>query len=124
MSEPLPPTSPEPDRLSTAGSTGVLERPETREEAAPGDAERYAHYVKKEKITAAAVSGGPVVALCGKVWTPTRDPSKFPVCPVCKEIYEGMTGGGGQGGNSGDGDSGGGSGRSGFSGLFGFGSRR
>ena len=120
MSEPLPPTSPEPDRLSSAGSTGVLERPETREEAAPGDAERYAHYVKKEKVTAAAVSGGPVVALCGKVWTPTRDPSKFPVCPVCKEIYEGMTGGGGRG----DGGSEGGSGRSGFSGLFGFGSRR
>ncbi|GAB2619638.1 DUF3039 domain-containing protein [Pseudactinotalea suaedae] len=122
MSEPLPPSAPEPDRLSTAGSTGVLERPETREEAAPGDAERYAHYVKKEKITAAAVSGGPVVALCGKVWTPTRDPSKFPVCPVCKEIYASMNGGGDSSG--GKGSDGGGSGRSGFSGLFGFGSRR
>jgi hypothetical protein len=121
MSEPLPPSSPEPDRLSTAGSTGVLERPETREEAAPGDAERYAHYVKKDKITAASVNGGPVVALCGKVWTPTRDPSKFPVCPVCKEIYELMTGGGP---SNNDGSDGGGSGRSGFSGLFGFGSRR
>lgn len=99
----------------------MLERPETREEAAPGDAERYAHYVKKEKITAAAVTGGPVVALCGKVWTPTRDPSKFPVCPVCKEIYEGMTGGGDRGDS---GSEGGSSGRSGFSGFFGFGSRR
>lgn len=122
MSEPLPPATPtEPDRLSTAGSTGVLERPETREEAAPGDAERYAHYVKKEKITASAVTGGPVVALCGKVWTPTRDPSKFPVCPVCKEIYEGLTGGGDRGDS---GSEGGSSGRSGFSGFFGFGSRR
>ena len=99
----------------------MLEREESRQEAAPGDAERYAHYVKKEKITAAAVTGGPVVALCGKVWTPSRDPSKFPVCPVCKEIYASMAGGG-----SGDGGSdGGGSGRSGFSGFFGrLGSRR
>lgn len=123
MSEPLPVTAPaEPDGPSTAGSTGVLERPEIREEPSPGDAERYAHYVKKEKITAAAVSGAPVVALCGKVWTPNRDPSKFPVCPVCKEIYEGMTGGGdGDRGSSG-GEQGSG-GRSGFRGLFGFGSR-
>ena len=32
----------------------------------------------------------PVVALCGKVWVPGRDPKKFPVCPVCKEIYDGL----------------------------------
>ena len=32
----------------------------------------------------------PVTALCGKVWTPGRDPEKFPVCPVCKEIYQGL----------------------------------
>jgi len=34
--------------------------------------------------------GTPVVALCGKVWIPNRDPEKFPVCPECKEIYEAM----------------------------------
>jgi len=22
------------------------------------------------------------------MWTPGRDPEKFPVCPTCKEIYE------------------------------------
>ncbi|MFV0252021.1 MAG: DUF3039 domain-containing protein [Beutenbergiaceae bacterium] len=114
MSEPLPPATPaDPDRVA-AGSTGVLEREQTRDEAAPGDSERYAHYVKKDKITAAAVTGGPVVALCGKVWTPNRDPSKFPVCPACKEIYASLTGGGGSDGE-------GGSGRRGF---FGFGSKR
>ncbi|GAB2978549.1 MAG TPA: DUF3039 domain-containing protein [Actinotalea caeni] len=115
MSEPLPPTAPTAPDRQTAGSTGVLEREESRQEVSPGDAERYAHYVKKEKITAAAVTGGPVVALCGKVWTPTRDPSKYPVCPVCKEIYESMTGGGPSGGDGSEG----GSGRSGFSGFFG-----
>jgi hypothetical protein len=55
-----------------------------------GDHERYSHYVQKDKILGSAMSGKPVIALCGKVWTPGRDPQKFPVCPTCKEIYEGM----------------------------------
>ena len=56
----------------------------------PGDHERFSHYVKKEKIVESAVMGTPVVALCGKVWIPGRDPQKFPVCPTCKEIHEMM----------------------------------
>lgn len=74
-------------------STGVLERTETRPEEQlqePGDHERFAHYVRKEKILESALSGDPVVALCGKVWVPGRDPQKFPVCPTCKEIYDGL----------------------------------
>lgn len=71
-------------------STGLLEQTETREEVEPGDHERFAHYVRKEKILESALSGNPVIALCGKVWVPGRDPNKFPVCPVCKEIYEGL----------------------------------
>ena len=31
--------------------------------------------------------GTPVVALCGKVWVPSRAPEKFPVCPECEEIW-------------------------------------
>jgi len=54
----------------------------------PGDHERYAHYVRKDKVVESAVMGTPVVALCGKVWVPSRDPEKFPVCPECKEIFE------------------------------------
>lgn len=53
----------------------------------PGDHERFSHYVKKEKIVESAVLGTPVIALCGKVWIPGRDPKNFPVCPVCKEIH-------------------------------------
>ena len=56
----------------------------------PGDHERYSHYVRKDKVVESAVMGNPVVALCGKVWIPNRDPEKFPVCPECKEIYEDM----------------------------------
>ena len=32
--------------------------------------------------------GSPVIALCGKVWVPSRDPKKFPVCPECKRLFE------------------------------------
>lgn len=57
-----------------------------------GDHERFSHYVPKEKLTEAMVMGTPVIALCGKVWVPGRDPNRFPVCPACKEIYEGLRG--------------------------------
>jgi hypothetical protein len=53
-----------------------------------GDHERFSHYVKKDRIIESAVMGSAVVALCGKVWVPNRDPEKFPVCPDCKKIYE------------------------------------
>jgi hypothetical protein len=46
--------------------------------------------VRKEKIVESAVMGTPVIALCGKVWVPNRDPKKFPVCPECQEIYDGL----------------------------------
>lgn len=70
------------------GSTTLVEEQVTGME--PGDHERYSHYVRKEKIVESAVLGIPVIALCGKVWVPGRDPKKFPVCPTCKEIYEGL----------------------------------
>ncbi len=73
--------------------TAVLEREDTRTDpqlSEPGDHERFSHYVRKEKIMESAMSGDPVVALCGKIWVPGRDPKKFPVCPTCKEIYEGL----------------------------------
>lgn len=117
MSEPLPPSTGPDDPFGPdqGTSTSVLERQETREELEPGDHERFAHYVRKEKITESALSGKPVIALCGKVWVPGRDPNKFPVCPICKEIYEGL-----REPQDGDDSGGGGSGRRGWSG-FGFG---
>jgi len=87
LDDPLAP-SPEPQRQT---STAVLERELVEEQLQePGDHERFAHYVRKEKILESALSGEPVVALCGKVWVPGRNPDKFPVCPTCKEIYEGL----------------------------------
>ena len=53
-----------------------------------GDHERFSHYVPKNKLTEAMVMGTPVIALCGKVWVPSRNPDRYPVCPECKEIYQ------------------------------------
>jgi hypothetical protein len=53
-----------------------------------GDHERFAHYVEKDKIVESAVMGTPVVAICGKVWVPSRDPKKFPICPDCRRLYD------------------------------------
>jgi hypothetical protein len=55
-----------------------------------GDHEKFAHYVEKEKIVESAVTGKPVIALCGKVWVPGRDPGKFPICPDCKKIFDSL----------------------------------
>ena len=55
-----------------------------------GDHDRFAHYVDKESITEAIVDGLPCIALCGKVWIPSRDPDKYPVCPECKKRFEQM----------------------------------
>jgi hypothetical protein len=78
-------------------STKILPESDTRPDLSHGDGdhERFAHYVQKNKIMESAVSGTPVIALCGKVWVPNRDPKKYPVCPACKEIYESMAPGGG-----------------------------
>jgi hypothetical protein len=74
------------------GGTDVLDRELEKlleeEQLDEGDHDRYSHYVKKDKILSSAISGKAVIALCGKKWTPGRDPEKFPVCPTCKEIYE------------------------------------
>jgi hypothetical protein len=80
--EPLEPANP-------SRRTGILVDEETRVVPTDeGDHERFAHYVRKDKILESAVEGTPVIALCGKVWVPNRDPGRFPVCPECKEIFE------------------------------------
>ena len=77
---------------SEAGGTDVLDKELeellNQEQVEDGDHERFAHYVQKDKIMESALTGKPVIALCGKVWVPGRDPEKFPVCPDCKKIYD------------------------------------
>ncbi len=77
----------------TAGATST-----TTETGTPaprlddGDHDRFAHYVigGSEAILRSMVTGEPVTALCGKVWVPSRDPERYPVCPECKELKEAM----------------------------------
>ena len=73
-----------------AGGGTILEERTQPVPTDTGDHERFSHFVRKEKIVESAVTGAPVVALCGKVWVPSRDPKKYPVCPECKEIWDGM----------------------------------
>lgn len=85
-------TFPEDDPFEGGGGTLTLEKELEelirKEQLDEGDHDRFAHYVKKNDIMKSALSGKAVKALCGKKWTPGRDPEKFPVCPTCKEIYE------------------------------------
>jgi hypothetical protein len=64
-----------------------LEELLANEQIEEGDHDRFSHYVKKDDILKSALSGKPVKALCGKKWTPGRDPEKFPTCKTCEEIY-------------------------------------
>lgn len=70
----------------TRGDTVTEERTDYRLDE--GDHERFSHYVDKDKLMMAMVEGTAVRALCGKMWVPSRDPERFPVCPMCKELYE------------------------------------
>jgi hypothetical protein len=78
--------------VSTQFSPGTqtVEDTRTKPTTDDGDHERFSHYVPKDKLTEAMVNGTPVIALCGKVWVPSRDPKKYPVCPQCKEIWAKM----------------------------------
>jgi len=80
--------------------TGTLEDTRVDRRVVPtddGDHERFSHYVPKDKLMDAMVNGTPVVALCGKVWVPSRDPERYPVCPDCKKIWESLRKGEGEG---------------------------
>ena len=70
---------------STPGTSTVVE-PDVRTVTDDGDHDRFAHYTRRADASRAYVEGTPVRALCGKVWVPSRDPSRYPVCPECEKI--------------------------------------
>lgn len=87
--------------------TRVEERQVTTDE---GDHERFAHYVFGKNpgamVTESMVTGTPIRALCGKLWVPSRDASRYPVCPDCKKAKDEIlrrSGGGGSGDGGGSG---------------------
>ncbi len=93
---PRPDTTPLVTTRPGAG-TALDERTDLRLDE--GDHERFSHYVDKSKLTEAMVMGSPVIALCGKVWVPSRNPDRYPVCPECKEIWASLRPGEGNDGN-------------------------
>lgn len=71
-------------------STDTLEKVEVNTNT--GDHDLFAHYAKKNDIMESTVTGKPIVALCGKVWTPRfADGSQFPPCPECVEIFRSLS---------------------------------
>jgi Protein of unknown function (DUF3039) len=68
-----------------------------------GDHDRFAHIVLEgftppegefvaleNSVVDGMVNSTPVRALCGKVWVPGRDPSRYPLCATCREIATAM----------------------------------
>lgn len=54
------------------------------------DKNRFSHYAESASVTEGYVLGTPVLAICGKIFVPSRDPEKFPLCPICKEIADAL----------------------------------
>ena len=80
----LPAETITPETLTPETSTTPVQAPETVDTDS-GDHDRFAHYCKKADIVRAHVTGEAITALCGKKWVPTRDPSRYPICPTCVE---------------------------------------
>lgn len=88
-----------PDPLITLNPEGDLLVDTTVEPTLDGDHERMSHIVLEgykiptgdflpagNSVVEGMVNGTAVKALCGKTWTPGRDPKRYPLCPTCKEI--------------------------------------
>lgn len=52
--------------------------------------EQFAHYAEKASVTEGYIMGTPVIALCGKVFIPFRNPERLRVCQACKEIIDAL----------------------------------
>ena len=73
---------------STGTDTDVRPDADVRPVADDGDHDRFAHYTRRADANRSYVEGTPLRALCGKVWVPSRDPSRYPVCPQCEKIRQ------------------------------------
>jgi len=76
------------EQSAATADVDTVTAPDVRSREAPADGshDRFAHFVRKADSVRAYVEGTPLQALCGKVWVPSRDPKRYPVCPTCIEI--------------------------------------
>ena len=56
------------------------------------DEPKASHLIAKADWHRAYILGEAITALCGKVWVPTRDPERYPLCDACGDIYYRMFG--------------------------------
>jgi hypothetical protein len=76
--------------MSLIGSGARLDEKTTNHPNITGDHDVFAHYVTREDALRSAVEGTPIMAVCGKIWVPHRNPEAYPVCPTCEEIMSGV----------------------------------
>jgi Protein of unknown function (DUF3039) len=76
-----------PETIESPTQAPALPQRDTTPDVSTGDGDhdRFAHYCRKDDVTRAYITGEAIEALCGKKWVPTRDPSRYPVCPTCVE---------------------------------------
>lgn len=67
----------------------LLEKPDTQKSDSD-NSEHFAHYADAAEVTEGYIMGTPVIALCGAIFIPSRDPLKLRVCPECKEILDAL----------------------------------
>jgi hypothetical protein len=71
-------------------STDILEDIDSKIDTNDGDEEHFAHYAESASVTEGYIMGTPVIAICGEVFVPFRNPEKLRVCPICKEIMDAL----------------------------------
>ncbi len=71
-------------------SSDVLEDVNTDVKNDDNDDEQFAHYAESASVTEGYIMGTPVIAICGKVFVPSRNPERLRVCPICKEIMDAL----------------------------------
>lgn len=73
--------------------TTIMENPIT-DITTENDEPDTAHIIAKEDQMRGYVLGEAVLALCGYVFVPTRDPKNYPMCEACKEEVQRIISGG------------------------------
>jgi hypothetical protein len=75
------------------GTEGVLSRLtdlDFDEKIELSESNQFSHYADAAKVTESYVVGTPIEALCGKIFIPSRDPKRFPICPICQELVNAL----------------------------------
>ncbi len=54
------------------------------------DSNQFAHYAEKASVTEGYIMGTPVIALCGMVFVPSKNPERLRICPACKEVLDAL----------------------------------